>query len=353
VDVEETQSLPREGKFRAALRFKLQSNDTALLEHFETAAGNAKYTSPEIQNEIIGCCKDIIIKQLVEEINQAKGFSVLADETTDASKKEQLVICIRYLKGDHMKEVFLIFVTVTDLKGTALADVIISTLISIGIDISYMFGQGYDGASSMSSRFQGVQAHIRAQNPLAIYVHCSSHSFNLAVSDACKLPVITNCMAVVASAYDFFRHPKRNNALAKAIEELKPGATATRLKKLCATRWVERHESVLTFIELLGPVLHALDHVISDWTDRDTIAAASALQRSIHDGGFLIAVFVVADIFAISLPLSRQLQEKDMDLAQAISLADTARGVLQGMRDKADEHFHKIFTRVEAVATGI
>lgn len=96
---------------------------------------------------------------------------------------------------------------------TDVADVIIETLTDVGIDINYMFGQGYDGASSISSRFQGVQAHIRTKNPLAIYIHCSSHSFNIAISDACDLPVITNCMAVVQAAYNFFNYPKRNNEL--------------------------------------------------------------------------------------------------------------------------------------------
>jgi len=108
-------STEREGKFRTLLRFKLSSNDNNLADHFKSAAKNAKYTSPEIQNELITCCKDVILRQLVDEISAAKGFSVLADETTDESKTEQLVLCIRYLKEDMMKEAFLLFVPVTDL----------------------------------------------------------------------------------------------------------------------------------------------------------------------------------------------------------------------------------------------
>lgn len=81
-------------------------------------------------------------------------------------------------------------------------------------------------------------------------------------------------MAVVAAAYNFFNYPKRNNELQKAIAELETEVRATRLKKLCTTRWVERHESVLTFLELLAPILHALNEIIASWTDKDAISSS-------------------------------------------------------------------------------
>ncbi|KAJ1518877.1 hypothetical protein ONE63_011507 [Megalurothrips usitatus] len=187
-------SVEGDGKFRALLRFKPNSNDADLADHLKSAAANAKYTSPEIQNEVIICCTNIVIQQLVEEINAAKGFSVLADETSDAAKIEQLAICIRCLKEDTVKEVFLIFVPVTDCRGTALADVIINTIVNIGIDITYMFGQGYD---------------------------------------------------------------------------------------------------VITGLEILEPINAALENVISNLTDKDAIASAAALQKSITDGGYLVTLYVV------------------------------------------------------------
>jgi len=56
----------------------------------ENAAANAKYTSPDIQNEIIDCCDEVIRTKIVHRINKAKCFSILADETTDISTKEQV-----------------------------------------------------------------------------------------------------------------------------------------------------------------------------------------------------------------------------------------------------------------------
>jgi hypothetical protein len=42
----------------------------------------------------------IIQDQLVNKINQAKCFSVFVDETTDVSRVEQLLLCVRYLENN-------------------------------------------------------------------------------------------------------------------------------------------------------------------------------------------------------------------------------------------------------------
>jgi len=189
----------------------------------------------------------------VENINRSKGFVVLADETTDVSKVEQMSICARYLcgGGGTLREDFLLFVPVTDLTGSGLARVIIDNLKKLGIDLKYLFGQGYDGAPAMNARFQGAQAHVREENPLAIAMHYGSHSFNLAISDACSLPIVIHCMAVIQSSYTFFVYPKRLNVLVTTIKLVSPTEKATRLVALCPTRWVERHTS--KFLDLQVP----------------------------------------------------------------------------------------------------
>ena len=54
-----------------------------------------KYTSPEIQNEILSIMSDQIIRSLAAEIRHSHFFVLLADETTDVSNRQQLVVCIR------------------------------------------------------------------------------------------------------------------------------------------------------------------------------------------------------------------------------------------------------------------
>jgi len=141
-----------------------------------------------------------MVNSIVSKIKVAGVFSILADETADISCKEQFSLETNTLK---LREDFLKFVPVTSLTGESLAQTLLDNLINLGIDCSLMVGQGYDGAAAMSGRFNGVQAYVRKNNDMAIYVHCASHS-NLATSDTCDLQSIRNCMGVLKFCIQFF-----------------------------------------------------------------------------------------------------------------------------------------------------
>ena len=69
-------------------------------------------------------------------MNEAKGFSVLADETADIAGLEQLSLCARYVSHDlQIHEDFLQFVEVHDVTGNGLANSILTGLTSFGIDV--------------------------------------------------------------------------------------------------------------------------------------------------------------------------------------------------------------------------
>jgi hypothetical protein len=123
----------------------------------------------------------VIERRIVKEVNDARFFSLLSDETTDLAKKEQLTVCLRYVS---LRERFLCFALAPDLTGQGLAAQLIQILTSAGIEVSNMVGQGYDGAAAMSGEKNGVQKHVRDLCPSAAYVHCSSHSLNLCLMKA-------------------------------------------------------------------------------------------------------------------------------------------------------------------------
>lgn len=208
------------------LRFKVEAGDKNLANHLETAPRNATYLSPEIQNEVINACSSMIIEQLVSKINSAKCFTVLADETTDISGIEQFSLCVRYLDifKKEMREDFLKFVPVPDVTGKGLATTLMDSLKELGLELKYLRGQGYDGAAAMSGHFNGVQAHVTKNYPLAHYIHCSSHSLNLAISDACNIQSIRNCTGTIQKVCVFFKYPKRNNVLTESISFICPSS---------------------------------------------------------------------------------------------------------------------------------
>ena len=73
-------------------------------------AKNATYISPDIQNQIINIVGyGIIQKDLVDEIKEAKFFSILSDEV-ECHHVELLPVCIRFIgKQKHISEEFLEF----------------------------------------------------------------------------------------------------------------------------------------------------------------------------------------------------------------------------------------------------
>lgn len=85
------------------------------------------------------------------------------------------------------------------------------------------------------AKFNGAQTHIRTTFPKAIYVHCAAHSLNLAVSTACNIQPIRNCLGIIKKLYIFFNTPKRH-VLLSCIENSNTDIKIKSLKRLCATR---------------------------------------------------------------------------------------------------------------------
>lgn len=144
----------------------------------------------------------------------------------------------------------------------------------------------------MAGRFKGAQTIIRSKHPKALYVHCAAHSLNLAVSSACNIQSIRNCLGVIEKYYCFFNFPKRNHELLEAINQGDWDPKVKTLKHLCATRWVQRYDTINDFIELFPCVVIALDN-ISKWTvDSNSSTDASMLLRAI-DSEFLVSLQVI------------------------------------------------------------
>lgn len=126
-------------------------------------------------------------------------YSILADETKDCSKREQLAIVLRYVDVESATifERFLTYVEATSLNAESLSKYILDTLKQNGLDPQNIISKGYDGASVMSGCCSGVQQRIKEIAPQAAYVHCYAHCLNL---------VLVDCTKSVSDACEFFSH---------------------------------------------------------------------------------------------------------------------------------------------------
>ena len=150
-----------DGNFWALIRYR-GKYDEVFKNDITSAGRNSQYISPRVQNEILSACNDLIWVRLVDYINRSRFFTVLAEEKSDIWCQEQLSLCARFVGDDFtVEEYFLKFVPITDLSGKELASTVLKNVSQIGIDISKMRGQGYDGAAAVSGRLNGAHVHIR------------------------------------------------------------------------------------------------------------------------------------------------------------------------------------------------
>jgi hypothetical protein len=67
--------------------------------------------------------------------------------------------------------------------------------------------------------------------------------------------------------------------------------THNRLKLLCPTRWVDRYDSIIIFLELFDTIVDSLSEVCT-WLDKDA------------SGVVILASYILGHVLSLRLPLS-------------------------------------------------
>ena len=70
-------------------------HDSKFAERLAQVSGNATYLSPQIQNEIVVAIGDVILDKICSLVSKSGCFALMADETKDASKIEQISVILR------------------------------------------------------------------------------------------------------------------------------------------------------------------------------------------------------------------------------------------------------------------
>jgi Domain of unknown function (DUF4371) len=142
-----------------------ENGDEVLAVHIKETAANATYLSSTSQNEMIQIVGEAIQSEVVSQVKAANVFSVLMDETTDVSHKEQVAVYVRYVSESNatveVQERLLALVDTDNTTGESLAGLLVSCLTKHGLSVDNVVGQGYDGGSNMRGASKGVQARIR------------------------------------------------------------------------------------------------------------------------------------------------------------------------------------------------
>ena len=314
-----------------------------------------KYTSPDIQNECLKLMALHILREVSHNIAGSHCFSIMADECTDCSNKEQFTINIRWV-DEHLNEheEFIGLYQVSTIDAESLVSAIRDVLLCMNAKVADCRGQCYDGASNMSGARKGVAAIITQEESRALYTHCYGHALNLAVADTVKQSKV--CRDALDTAFEITRlikfSPKRNAAFDRIksgnVDDCYPSPIG--IRTFCPTRWTVRGdaiESILVNYSTLGILWEECLHLATR-LDPDVKARIIGVQCQMLTFNLLFGLKLCERILKMTDNLSKTLQSSSLSAAMAQHIASLTVTTLSKMR--TDEAFQAFLTSLSLFA---
>uniref|UniRef100_H2ZVP5 TTF-type domain-containing protein n=1 Tax=Latimeria chalumnae TaxID=7897 RepID=H2ZVP5_LATCH len=197
-----------------------------------------RWISHDIVNEMIEIMAHDILCTLMKEIHEAGFFSIIMDETTDISVREQVSICFRIVNKDFdTEEIFFGFYNTSDTTSQTLYTLLKDVLLRFDFPLEKCRGQCYDGATNVAGCRRGLQALVQEDEPRAVYVHCLAHTVNLVVQDVAQN--IVACRNFLTLIHELISLVKNSPKCLAWFEEFQRADKET-LQSFCPTRWTLR-----------------------------------------------------------------------------------------------------------------
>ncbi|OXA43094.1 Zinc finger MYM-type protein 1 [Folsomia candida] len=261
-----------------------------LTMHLERLKKNStSYLSPKIQNEFITQCGNWVRETILEEIRNAKYFSIIIDSTPDSSRQEQITEVIRIVKCSKkecvVKEYFIDFIASEEKTGNGLSTVVVQKLEKDKLDIKNCRGQGYDNGANMAGAYKGVQSWISKISPKAQFIPCAAHSLNLVGVNAVERVLQAKLsLGQIQTIFIFFHASTQRWKLLNT-------KLNCNLKGHSTTRWSSRAESVQALSTQYWNVVEALVEITtSDTFNSDSVAGADSILNIMLTFRFLLSL---------------------------------------------------------------
>ncbi|KAL4126441.1 hypothetical protein QTP88_010663 [Uroleucon formosanum] len=283
--------------------------------NFKSLPKNSKYTSPDIQNDLIKAASNLTLRKIVKEVNLGSNiFSLIVDEARDESKIEQMSVCIRYVYDSKIKERFLGFIELNELNAQALCNGLILFLNNTGLDIGKCVSQSYDGASVMLNL---VLVNV-TQNVQEVGEIIGLLEAGFAFQSVSTL-----------RHYAFFQE------------------TNFKIPQHCDTRWVSKYKSIQFFKTHFGSILKVLNTFKESSKKRE---AAEAKGLILQFAKFEVIVILVClnEILNIVSCLSINLQSSTLNIGQCTMLIKATKKQISDLHE--EKKFYELYEQSLIIA---
>lgn len=297
-----------------------------------------KYTSPEVQNELLTLMATHILRSLSDKLQSSPFISIMIDETTDVTNQEQVTIVMRRIEDDfEVYEEFLGLYAVPSIDAVHLFSVIKDCMLRFNLPLSKLRGQCYDGCSTMSGIRSGVAKRVQDEESRAVFTHCYSHSLNLAASDSVKKSqFMKSALETTHEITKLIKKSPRRNEIFKELKaesDHSSDSSSVHVKLLCPTRWTVRADSLFSIIDNYSVLLSTWETASQIARDTESKARIQGVSSQMNTFNFLFGTYLGELVLRHTDNLSKTLQHRSLCAAEGQIMADMVTRTIEKLRD--------------------
>ncbi|XP_061345948.1 uncharacterized protein LOC133291663 [Gastrolobium bilobum] len=316
---DETINSRNSGNFIEMIKLLASYNEKVADVVLRNAPLTTKYTSPQIQKEILYVLANKVRKQIRKDIGDSK-FCIIVDEARDESKREQMALVLRFVDKDgFIKERFFDLCHVQDTSSMTLKNAITEILSHYCLDMQNIRGQGYDGASNM-------HALVAASKEVSsIYQFFQNLNFIITIITASS----KRHDQFQAAQISEFEH-------LQAIGELETGTGSNQvgtLKRASDTRWGSHFYSLCSLQRGYNESCSVLEKICTEGSNYSQRGDATAAYKMITSFEFIFNLLLMKEIMSITEILCQALQQKSQDILNVVQLVSSTKELIQELRD--------------------
>ena len=122
------------------------------------------------------------------------------------------------------------------------------------------------------------------------------------------------------------------------------GEHRKRLKSVCKTRWVERHEAFEVFLDFYEPLVQCLEEISTspDWNHESKNDAQSFLL-ALTRFPFVFSLVVTKEVLGYTNALSAKLQGRYVDMVKAYTDVHMVIDTLTSFRNDVDQFHRQVY----------
>ncbi|XP_066333876.1 uncharacterized protein [Miscanthus floridulus] len=281
------------------------------------------------------------------------------DESEESSNRGNFIELLKFLarNSEEVKK-YVLDNALDDTTSLSLKDAIDALLVSHGLTMTQIRGQGYDGASNMKGDIKGLKTLIMQESPSAYYINCFAHQLQLVLVAVAKgntdcetffdqISILLNIVGVSCKCHDMLR----NASLESVKKTLDCGEIKSRtglhqemgLPRPRDTRWGSHYKTVCNIITMYEAIHDVLVDLGDDPAYKDDWTKIHFVTGAFENIEFVFFAHLMYIILGYTNELSECLQRRDQDILNAISLVNVAKKRMEELRyDGWDNFLEKV-----------